>query len=421
MAQITANENGELKGKFTIPEGVPAGVKSVEFTGSGGSYGSATFTGQGTLTTETRRTVTTITKITYHHDPLAQTFVLDNLTQLGGVDLYLTALGNTPVEVQIRNVENGVPNKEVLANARSNPQNLTLEAYNRFVFEKPCLLEPNVEYALVVLCNDATSACAVAELGQWDKAGAKWIAAQPYQVGVLLSSSNNSTWTTHQEKDLAFRLLACNYATLAKTVDLGECFVSEITDFCLMALSETPSAACRVQYKLNFFKELTPATADLAATYETEPSLTYTVAEEQAVKLDAHFTGKITAQVVLTGESKLSPIYFPGTYLLTAQIQKKALYVSRAVPAGQNVKVKVVFLANAPAGSSVKCFVKGEGENNFEWAAFTNAVSADDDNGFVEITQSLENLTADMVRVKLELEGSPAARPQVKNLRVIVV
>lgn len=421
MAQITANANGELKGKFTIPQGVPAGVKSVEFTGSGGSYGSATFTGQGTLTTETRRTVTTITKVTGYTDPLAQTFVLDNLTQIGGVDIYLTALGTSPIEVQIRNVENGVPNKEVIASKRIAPAALQIEAYNRFAFEKPVLLEAETEYAIVVLCNDATSACGVAELGQWDKVGAQWIAAQPYQVGVLLSSSNASTWTSHQTKDLAFRLLACNYATLAKTVDLGECYVSEITDFCLMALSETPSAACRVQYKLQFFKELTPATADLAATYETEPSLTYTVAEEQAVKLDSHFTGKITAQVVLTGESKLSPIYFPGTYLLTAQIQPKALYVSRAINAGQNVKVKVVFLANTPAGSSVRCYVKGEGENNFDWQAFTNATSENDDDGFVEITQSLENLTADMVRVKLELQGTPAARPQVKNLRVMVV
>lgn len=421
MAQITANAQGELKGKFTIPANVPAGIKSVEFAGSGGSHGTATFTGQGTLTTETRRTVTTIKKVTYNYDPLAQTFVLDNLTQVGGVDIYLTALGTSPIEVQIRNVENGVPNKEVIASKRIAPAALTIEAYNRFTFEKPVLLEAQTEYAIVVLCNDATSACGVAELGQWDKNSQQWIAAQPYQVGVLLSSSNASTWTSHQNKDLAFRLLACNYATLAKTVDLGECVVSEITDFCLMALSETPSAACRVQYVLNFFKELTPKTETLAATYETEPSQTYTVAEEQAVKLDAHFTGKITAKVVLTGEGKLSPIYFPGTWLLTAQIQPSALYVSRAIAAGQNVRCKVVFLANIPAGASVKCFAKGEGENTFEWTQFTNAASANDDDGFVEITQELQGLTADMIRIKLELTGTPAARPQIKNLRVMVV
>ena len=34
MAQLTANAQGVIKGKFTIPPNVPAGSKSVTFTGS---------------------------------------------------------------------------------------------------------------------------------------------------------------------------------------------------------------------------------------------------------------------------------------------------------------------------------------------------------------------------------------------------
>lgn len=426
MTTLTANESGALSGKFTIPEGIPAGVKNVEFVGSGGSYGTATFTGQGTLTTETRRTVTKITRVTGYTDPLAQTFVLDAATQVGGVDIYLATLGTSTIEVQIRNVENGVPNKEIIAFARKKPSECTKNAYNRFQFNFPTLLDAETEYAIVVLCNDATSACGIAELGKWDTAHLQWIAAQPYQVGVLLSSSNASTWTAHQDKDLAFRLLACNYSTLKKTIDLGQCVVSKITDFCLMALSESPSAQCSVKYLLKFYKELTPSADDGAtsATYETEPSQTFTVAEEQVVKLSDTFTGKVVAQVVLNGSAKLSPIYYPGTWLMTATLKEKGVYVSRAIEAGQSVRVRVVYSASIPAGASVKCFVKGEGTTDstkFAWREFTNPTKLNDDDGFVELSNELTGLTADMIRVKLELSGAAAARPQVKNLRVMVI
>lgn len=44
---IVADDNGVIKGKFTIPAGVQAGAKSVELVGSGGSTGSAVFVGEG--------------------------------------------------------------------------------------------------------------------------------------------------------------------------------------------------------------------------------------------------------------------------------------------------------------------------------------------------------------------------------------
>ncbi|MFP3030850.1 MAG: hypothetical protein ACEY3M_06775, partial [Wolbachia sp.] len=39
--------------------------------------------------------------------------------------------------------------------------------------------------------------------------------------GVLLSSSNASTWTPHQNLDLTFRLLAAKFSEVSHVVDLG--------------------------------------------------------------------------------------------------------------------------------------------------------------------------------------------------------
>ena len=51
-----------------------------------------------------------------------------------------------------------------------------------------------------------------------------------YRIGVLLSSSNASTWTAHQDRDLKFRLLACRFTENTRTVPLGNITVTDSTD-----------------------------------------------------------------------------------------------------------------------------------------------------------------------------------------------
>ena len=56
---IVANAQGEVAGRFTIPDGIPAGVKQVSFIGSA-SRADTVFIGEGTVTLLTKRsTVTT--------------------------------------------------------------------------------------------------------------------------------------------------------------------------------------------------------------------------------------------------------------------------------------------------------------------------------------------------------------------------
>ena len=74
-AGATANAAGALSGTFTIPANIPAGTKQVTFLGAGGSFGSASFTGSGTIVAQTLRR-TSSPKCAGAGIPLAQTFSL---------------------------------------------------------------------------------------------------------------------------------------------------------------------------------------------------------------------------------------------------------------------------------------------------------------------------------------------------------
>ncbi|POZ60173.1 hypothetical protein [Chromobacterium alticapitis] len=400
---LNANSAGVLAGKFTIPAGVPAGAKRVEFVGAGGSRGEAVFVGQGELQTDLRRLVTRITETRWQVDPLAQTFTLNADTQLGGVELWFTAKGASPVAVQIRETSSGVPTRAVLAEARLQPADMSLAGPTRIQFSAPVWLQGSVEYALVVLCDDADTALAIAELGKWDSSASRWVTSQPYQVGVLLSSSNASTWTAHQDRDMAFRLLAANYSVTVKTLDLGKIAVQNATDLMLLSLSDSPAASARVEYSLGL-----------------PDGSVVQVADSQPVRLPAPLSGQIGVTARLLGTEQASPVLFPGTQLVSGQLAQTADYVSRAVPAGNNARVRVVFEALIPAGASVAVAAAGiDPSDVFQPVAYLGSKPQGD--GWMEMTHELASISEAMVRVKLTLSGNSAARPRVRKLRVIVL
>lgn len=413
---INANSAGVLTGKFTVPEGVPAGNKRVVFLGEGGSRGEAIFSGQGTLLRQTFRQETTTTETRWWSppppppppapawwDPLAQTFTLDQGAQVGGVDLWFTATGTSTVVVQIRETTAGVPNQTVLTEARILPAAInTTGAHTRIAFAAPLALRAGQEYAIVVLCDDAQTALAIAELGKWDSAGARWVTSQPYQVGVLLSSSNASTWTPHQDRDIAFRLLKASYTETEKHIALGQVSVTNATDLLLLAYAEQPSAQATAAYRLTL-----PDGGQID------------VADGQPVRLPAPVTGVVGVSARLKGTADASPTLYPGSQLIAGEIATTADYVTRAIPAGSNARVRVIFDAIIPGGAAVAVSASGIDAGD-SWQSVPYQSAAPLDNGWQEISHELLDLDESAIRVRLQLSGSSAARPRVRNLRVIV-
>lgn len=337
-------------------------------------------------------------------DPLAQTFILPDDGQLSAIDLWFTAKGADPVRVDIRTVSNGLPTSTILASATvAAAAILTNGSSTRVTFDAPVSLLGDTEYAFVVLANNAQTAVSVGELGKYDAINGQWVTTQPYTVGVLLSSSNALTWTPHQDKDMAFRLLIASYTATSRTVALGTVAVTGVTDLMLMSYAEKPTSATFVNYTLTL-----------------PDASTVTVSDGQSVRLAAAITGNVSVSASLNGNAFASPVLTPGTQLAYGTVATSADYITRAIPAGTAARVKVIFEAIIPSGASVAVSVKGiDIGDTYVAVAFLSSTPVGD--GFMELTHELTSITEASVQVKLALAGSTSARPRVRNLRVIVL
>lgn len=401
---FVANSEGTIQGNFTVPANVPAGQKLVEFRGRGGSYGAATYFGQGTLIVE--RWVQTHYYCYWGFDPLAQTFTLTEGRYALGVDLKFAAIGDTTkdVLVQIRETDNGVPTRQVLASGKILGQDLTTaNVYTRCNFDAPIFLEKDTEYAIVILTDDANHAVRVAQLGKFDSLNQKWVTAQPYTVGVLLSSSNASTWTPHQDTDLTFRLVGAEFTTNTRVIDMGTINVSNASHIAGLVPLNLPSGDNEVIVKY---------TKPSGEVLELPPGL--------PAPMEQAYTGAFAVTVQIKGTAAESPIVFPGMQTIVGNAGVSGDYVSRQFnKADGGTKLKVIYQAMLPGASTVTPQYESEPGT---FSGMTLGKAEPIGNNWVEYTYEADNLLAlTATRVKLTLASSGSNVPKVRQLRAIFV
>lgn len=399
---LIADATGEIRGKFTVPAKIPSGAKAVVFKGAGGSETSASFVGQGALTVSNVVQARTITR--YWTDPLAQTFALSAQAQICGVDLWFTARGRSAVRVQLRDTENGYPGKTVLAEARLAPESLVITGggHTRALFPAPVTLAADTEYAIVVMCDDAETALALAELGRFDATRQYFVASQPYQVGVLFSSSNASAWTPHQDKDLAFRILEADFTAASGELSLGAVSVDDATDMLVMALEDLPRADTRIEYELSL-----------------PGGDTQRVAAGQPVRLASGATGQVRVKACLAGVAGAAgPVLWPGTQLLAGTLAQSAVYQPRAVQAVGATRAVLIFEAHLPSGAVVTPELRADAG---EWQPMTAEGATQQGDGWVEFRYGAELSDINEVRYRLTLTGTSLARPRVRNLKFLTL
>lgn len=243
---IKSSATGRLTAEFQIPNNVLTGIREVRLESSikiDGYESSAFALYQASGTARTiQRTVTTLTTVllnrvtttttTTYIDPVGQTFVLDRMTLISGIDLYFQNKpeGTIPVTCDIREVVNGTITSTVLGHKTLSALDVNVSSDSkvatRFTFEDPVLLEPNKEYAFVVRSTSDKYRIWVAELGENDLITGSPVLSNPYLIGVMMSSSNNSSWTNHQTMDIKFRLVEDTYSTRSEiifdNIDLSE-------------------------------------------------------------------------------------------------------------------------------------------------------------------------------------------------------
>ena len=391
---IHADHSGIARGKFTIPTNIPAGVKSVEIIGERGSRGLAQFTGRGEITLEERRRVITVTR----YDPLAQTITL--LTEgrhIAAVGLWFEDIGDKPVTVQIRETATGLPTGAVLAEARITAAQIKGNGEETVVdFATPLYIEALQEIAVVILTDDNKHSLAIAEVGQYDRRAQRYVTEQGYSVGVLLSSSNASTWTPHNNADLAFRLYAAEFTATEHTTDLKTQTAHNASDLYLMADVERPGVETDVSFTF---------TAD---------ERRYPLQDKQTGRLDVRTDGDMTAKVTLRGSKTRSPVVYPGALLALGDLQETATYISRAVVAGSGQAI-VTLESNTPSGSALTVEIEIDGT----WKPCTPQNGEPLGDGWVRNEYKQTITGGDTVRCRITLSGNISARPRARALRMV--
>ena len=390
---IQADHSGLVRGKFAVPANIPAGTKRVEFIGDRGTRGVGQFIGRGTISVVERQTVTVVER----YDPLAQTFTLPgDGRHISAVGLWFRDIGTKPVTVQIRTVANGVPTGVVRAQSRKVASELKADDETVFKFNPPLYVEADQEMAIVVLTDDDRHSLWIAEVGQYEQRQKKYITEQAYGVGVLLSSSNASTWTPHNNGDLAFRLYGAKFTASEQVYELADITASNSSDYYIMAGVERPAVDTDLQLEL------------------TAGDKSYKSQELQSIRLDERTNGPIKSKVRLFGSAHHSPILYPGTSVALGQVRDEGTYISRAIPAGSG-KAILTLESNLPQGAALKV----ELEINGQWRQCTPQNGEPLGDNWLRNEYSQNITGGDTVRCRLTLTGNVSARPQVRNLRMV--
>ncbi|WP_024277990.1 DUF4815 domain-containing protein [Xanthobacter sp. 126] len=402
-AGLVADAAGELSGTFIIPPGIVAGTKEVAATGGSGTTARALFVGQGEIDIDVMQRQTLVeTTITYWTDPLAQTWALPAERHVVGVNLHPCTIGDpaNAVVLDLVPTATGLPTQDVIASAYKPMLGVEVGDTLAIRWRAPVYTPAEVERAFVVKTDDGYHALSIATLGDFDATLQRWVSAQPYSVGTLLSSANTSTWTPHQAADLAFELVAARFGPTTRTVPLGSFNLVDCSDLIILATVELPTGDCSFRF------ELVRAGGEVLA---LQPN--------QAIEFATYVTETVQLRAVLTGTVFVSPTLFPGVMLVAGKMRASGSYVSRQFAAGAGVRVSANLKALLPAGSSVTVDMDAGGVWTPVPLTHTEALN----DGWAEREHTIDPLTGAQTRLRLTLNGTPAARPSLADVRAVSI
>ena len=331
-------------------------------------------------------------------DPLAQTMLFKNDFFAKEVELYMEKLPLSDVTLTIVRTTTGVPDMQQSVYSQIFAKDTLALGWQTFEFAKPILFDADVEYALVIESSDSVGEIGVARLGSRDLDGNEWVHTQQYN-GVLLSSSNSSTWTALQKEDLSFVVKKEKFE-LEKEIEIGTLTVENCTDFFLMSGVET-----YIGTAANF-------TVTLIDRENEKVSIS-----PYALASIKKYSGEISVNVVLsTNSQEFTPVIDRDMVLGVGVVNASSTYVSRLFSvSGTDIDV---YLDIKEVGESVKVYIQIADE--FVEVVRNSSKNRLIGNGWVETCFSADALNIESTRIKIELLSEDVNRPEVKNLRGIV-
>ncbi len=248
---LITDASGVIEGSFFIPSNKTkrfrAGTRefklldiSVNNEANALSRASTNYFARGTLDTRQKTIASTrVTTVRTNRwtesqrvrrvDPLAQSFMVTNPSGMfvTRVQTYFKKKDTAiPVRMEIRPMVNGAPssteivpggvkflNPSAVNVAASQTQTSALASPTTFEFDEPVFLNPDTEYAIVLLAESINYEAYVAETYAFELGSTeKRISRQP-SMGSLFKSQNGTTWEPDQTKDLAFKIFEAEFST----------------------------------------------------------------------------------------------------------------------------------------------------------------------------------------------------------------
>ena len=418
-----ADAAGKIELTFAIPSGIPTGTRLVHAAGAAGSIAEALYVGEGTITAQTLRQVTLVTRavqatvvnitnitnVTQSRstDPLAQTWLLSEARQIVGSDVRIAAIGNADhgIRLQLSGASDGVPTSEVEAQDYLPMTGVSVGDWMAARWAVPVHVPAVDERAIVILTDDASHALSIAKLGDViDNADGSQtvVAAQPSTIGVCLSSSNRRTWTPHNDRDLTHRIVAARYTATERVVELGTVDLVDVSDLVIRATTELPTNETSVVFRV------------VRASGEVTE-----VAAGQTIEFAEYITETVTIRAVLKGTATLSPILWPGVSVGLGRIRESGTYVTKAFQAkAAPATLRALAAAYLPAGSAMAAHY--DAADN-DWSTLTLSETETLDGGWTEPAYETVGVTDPTLRVRLTLTGGPAARPLIARPRAYTI
>lgn len=221
---IRTDTSGNFEASFMVPANYPSGDAMITVSNDSSS-GSTIYHSQGIKRTTTYITETTRTYThTISMDPVAETFSVDSSCLLRKLHLYFSSKDdNEPIIVQIKETDNHIPSDNVIGQAVVYPDDINISddatAETTISLDDAVMLDPDTDYAIVVLSNSNSYNIYVATLGRplLGSNGVKQV-SQPYSQGTLFTSANGNVWTESQVSDLKFGITTSQYTEDGRVV-----------------------------------------------------------------------------------------------------------------------------------------------------------------------------------------------------------
>lgn len=337
-------------------------------------------------------------------DPVAQTFVVTQKTDINAVQLKITELPtDNVIDIKVVGVTLGIPDKDNLLGKGSILRSATVIGWNTINLDRPVSLNPDQEYAIVVLTGKPIGSVGTAKIGQYDSQLSYWVNSQQVD-GVLLVSANESTWTPIQDEDLSFKLMKPVYQ-LTNTVTLMTLNgLTNVTDWLLSG------------------QIITPPDTTLRLYLETGAGVTYEMSVDSPLFTVAISGTAYIKAALETKDNTRTPILDNNLVLLAGTGDYPATYFTRAfsIPSGSTTPAtaKLIIEEYKPANTTVAPAIEfAPGTYN----AMTFSTGTQVGDGWVESTYTLAAINVNTSRLKITLSTSDSkVRPKVRNIRLLI-